>query len=103
LLCFEHLAVLGSALGILGGPWDVLERSFGTLEWHSEALGAPWGPLERPLEVPVSPFGVLGGALGSSLRSQGGPSEVIGVPYREKHCKTRGIEGSLGSSSRKTL
>ena len=62
---FEHLAVLGSALGILGGPWDVLERSLGSLEWPSEALGAPWGLLERPLEVPVNPSGVLGEHLGA--------------------------------------
>ena len=62
---FEHLAVLGSALGILRGSWDVLEEFLGSLEWPSEALGAPWGLLERPVGVPVDPLGVLGGHLGA--------------------------------------
>ena len=62
---FEHLAVLGSALGILGGSWDVLEGSLGSLDWPSETLGAPWGLLERLVGVPVDPLGVLGGHLGA--------------------------------------
>ena len=41
LLCFEHLAVLGGALGTLGGSWDFLEGSLGALEWPSEAPAVP--------------------------------------------------------------
>ena len=49
LLCFEHLDVLGSALGILLGPW-------GCFGWPWRFLRGPWGSLEGP-------SGILGGAI----------------------------------------
>ena len=62
LLCFQHLAVLGAALevlgrscgslwGALGDPWEVLERSLGVL---GASLGGPWGPcLRKPMKANV--------------------------------------------------
>ena len=47
--CFEHLEVLGRALGILLGPWGLL--------WEL------WGALGGPLGVSEEPLGVRGGSL----------------------------------------
>ena len=49
LFCFEHLEVLGRALGILLRPWGLL---WGTVEGPGWALGGPGGSL-----------GILGGFL----------------------------------------
>ena len=85
---FEHLAVLGSALGILGGSWEFLEGALGSLGWPSEALGATGGLLARPVGSLWSPWGSLVGTwglLGIRVKHWGVPKNPPGRP-----------QGSLG-------
>ena len=53
LSCFEHLAVLGSAFGVLGRscgrPWGSLGDAWEVLERYLGILGGPWGVLGRSL------------------------------------------------------
>ena len=68
-------------MGVLGGPWGVLEGSLGALGVlqgvPEGSLGGPWGSVGVPWGVLGGPWGLLGGSLGLL----GAPWGVLGAVF----------------------